>query len=520
MGIVGSLLKLAACAGGALVSAAIIKVVLVTLNPFMNEGLSSLGFLFTLVCVGGGLYTGAFQDNWTILKDYSGPAVVFGTIGIFIVGLPMSLIEAFFPSIPTFVALVISAGIIVVSVFVLQHRNQSRLSPIQSRGIVQSIKNLFQNEASPAEEHVGGVEIVEMPQDHLLPQAQHTDRWILVEPFYNLLKAVTHSGIPFGVRIQRVNRRTRVFLLTRAFDHRTLSQNVQSLVAKVQTSLGAFRIIVHDRFLEPTGVSNMEVHGLMLQGEPLSIENERQSVNGLTAIADALQGIENGIVQVWIDPTRGGMLQEWWARRGLEFELKKSKKSRARGDDTYTEVDTAASQTARRYASELRRQEALVACNVRVNLIAWASRAAKAERAVSQLGHTLVSSIRPADERRDLRLVPMNTKQDILRVAEGLPQGQATLLHLSEAASLIVLPRGTMGIKISKRQSFPTAFPEIPVSQIRFDEKGQLEYTKQCPIEVHEDRWWRHDSCGIVLLGFPLTISGRPDHGNPVWLKP
>ncbi|MFW9888849.1 MAG: helicase HerA domain-containing protein, partial [Candidatus Thorarchaeota archaeon] len=26
--------------------------------------------------------------------------------------------------------------------------------------------------------------------------------------------------------------------------------------------------------------------------------------------------------------------------------------------------------------------------------------------------------------------------------------------------------------------------------------------------------------CGIVLLGFPLTISGRPDHGNPVWLKP
>ncbi|MFW9803738.1 MAG: helicase HerA domain-containing protein [Candidatus Thorarchaeota archaeon] len=520
MGIVGSLLKLATCAGGALVSAAIAKAVLVALNPFMNEGLSSLGFLITLVCIGGGLYAGAFQDNWNILKDYSGPAVVFGTFAIFLVGLPMSLIEALFPSIPTFVALIVSTGIIVVGVLAIRQRNQSQLSPIQSRGIAQSIRNLVQNEASFAEDHLGGVEVVEIPQDHLLPHAQYTDRWVLAEPFYNLLKAVTHSGISFGVRIQRVNRRMRVFFLTRASDRRTLSKNVQSLAAKVQTSLGAFRIIVHDEFPEPTGISSMKARGLILQGEPLSIEHEQQSVNGLTAIAEALQGIENGIAQIWIDPTRGGMLQEWWTRRGLESELKKSKKSRVRGDDTYTEVDTIASLTARRHASELRRQEALVACNVRVNLIAWASRAEKAERAVSQLGHTLVSSIRPADEKRDLRVAPMKTKQDILKVANGLPEGQATLMHLSEAVSLIVLPRGTMGIKISKRQSFPTAYPEIPVNHLRFDEKGELEYTKRRPIEIHEDRWWRHDSCGVVLLGFPLTISGKPDHGNPIWLKP
>ena len=77
-----------------------------------------------------------------------------------------------------------------------------------------------------------------------------------------------------------------------------------------------------------------------------------------------------------------------------------------------------------------------------------------------------------------------------------------------------------MGIKISKKQSFPTAFPEIPVSQVQFDAKGELEYTKKSPIEVHEDRWWRHDPCGVVLLGFPLYVNGRSDYGNPVWLKP
>ncbi|MHA2069332.1 MAG: helicase HerA domain-containing protein, partial [Candidatus Thorarchaeota archaeon] len=414
----------------------------------------------------------------------------------------------------------VSAVLVTVGVIFLQTRDRSQSSSIQGDGVVQSIKSLVLNEDLSTGELVGAVEVVEIPQDHLLPRAQNTDRWVLAEPFYNLLKAATHSGIPLGVRIQRVNRRTRIFLLTRASNSTTLRQNVQSLAAKIQTNLGAFRTIIHHSIPEMVRPTNMRGAGLMVVGEPLSIEYGRQSVNGLTAVADALQGIENGVVQVWIDPTRGGVLQEWWARRGLESELKKSTWSNKRGDDTFTEVDTGASQNARRHASELRRQEALVACNVRVNVVAWASRAAKAERNVSQLGNTLVSSIRPADEKRDLRLTPLKQDDDVQRVVGGHPVGQATLMHLSEATSLIVLPRGAMGIKISKRQSFHTAFPEIPVSQIRFDAKGELEYTRKRPIEVHEDRWWRHDPCGIVLLGFPLTISGRPDHGNPVWLKP
>ncbi|MHA2208361.1 MAG: helicase HerA domain-containing protein [Candidatus Thorarchaeota archaeon] len=520
MGIISGIIKLIVLGGATIIPATILKVVLLVLNPFMNEGLNGLGHIFAIVCIGAGLYDGMFNGKWDVMKSYSGPALMFGTAAILIVSIPMSLIEAFLPSIPSLGALGVSAVLVTVGVIILQTRHRSQLSSVQSRGIVQSIKNIVLNEDSSVGEIVGAVEVMEIPQDHLLPRAQNTDRWVLAEPFYNLLKAATHSGIPLGVRIQRVNRRTRIFLLTRASNSAMLSQNVQSLVAKVQTNLGAFRIIVHNRLPDIIGTSQMKFAGLALEGAPLSIDDGRQSVNGLTAVADALQGIENGVAQVWVDPTRGGILQEWWARRGLESELKKSKWSSARGDDTFTEVDTGASQNARRHASELRRQEALVACNVRVNLVAWASRIAKAERDVSQLGNTFVSSIRPADEKRDLRLASMKRNGDVQRVTGGLPIGQATLMHLSEAASLIVLPRGTMGIKISKRQSFHTAFPEIPVSLIRFDEKGELEYTKKRSIEVHEDRWWRHDPCGVVMLGFPLTVSGRPDYGNPVWLKP
>jgi hypothetical protein len=520
VGIISGIIKLVVWGGATIIPATILKVVLLVLNPFMNEGLNGLGHIFAIVCIGAGLYNGMFNGKWDVMKSYSGPALMFGTAAILIVSIPMSLIEAFFPSISSLGALGVSAILVTVGVVVLQTRDRSQPSSAQSRRLVQSIKGIVLNEDSSAGEIVGAVEVVEIPQDHLLPRAQNNDRWDLAEPFYNLLKAATHSGIPLGVRIQRVNRRTRMFLLTRASSSATLSQNVQSLVAKVQTSLGAFRFIVHNRLPEIIGTPQMKFAGLILEGVPLSIEDGRQSVNGLTAVADALQGIENGVAQVWINPARRGILQEWWARRGLESELKKSKWSSVRGDDTFTEVDTSASQNARRRASELRRQEALVACNVRVNVVAWASRVAKAERDVSQLGNTLVSSIRPADEKHDLRLAPLKQKNDVLRVASGLPVGQSTLMHLSEASSLIVLPRGTMGIKISKRQSFHTAFPEIPVSQIRFDERGEMEYTKRLPIEVHEDRWWRYDPCGVVLLGFPLTISGRPDYGNPVWLKP
>ncbi|MFX1369674.1 MAG: ATP-binding protein [Promethearchaeota archaeon] len=517
MGIISGGVKLAGCAIGTLIGAYILRAVILGLNPFMHIGLQGLGYLAAVGLIGIGLFSGVLSGKWEILFKYTGPAALVTMFAILVVSIPMSIINAAFPGLPSYLVLGISVSVVVVvGTIAWSYRSGSFSS---SQGIMQLARNTLSISNPIGGDLLGAVEITEIPQDYLLRQTPVTDTWEFTQPFLNLLLAVLQSGNSIGVRLERVNRRMRLLLLVRAHNWSALQKNIANLKIQSGAYLGSFIIREHPTFVSGINIADRESRLVTITGEPLTIEDPRQTINGLTGIAETLQQMDNGIVQVWIEPARGSSIQKWRTKRELQSELEKSQSSRSVDEHTRTQYDIGATQNAKFKSSELRRQQAHIGCKVYVNVVSWDTRSKQAESASSQLGLALSSSILPSDERKGFCLTPSKKLAEIEQVIKGLPVGKATFMHPTEALPFFMLPRSHAGLGISKRQSFSTAFHQLPSARIRFDSKGEIIYTKQRPADVIEDRWWRYDPEEYILLGFPLRANGTPDIGNPVWTK-
>jgi hypothetical protein len=262
----------------------------------------------------------------------------------------------------------------------------------------------------------------------------------------------------------------------------------------------------------------------MITGEVLSIEDNRQTTDGLTASASTLQSMDSGIVQVWADPTSSSWIGRWWAKREYENELSKSRKSVAstNGDDqeSIIRIDTMATTKAARLRRKVLRLRSDDACNVGIFVTSWNSRPARAERNALHLGQSLVSSVLSADPERGLKVVTLKKKHDSIALLNGHPVGRAITMLTSEVAAFFIPPRRYIGIKTSRRQAFSNATSGVSIEHQPPEGQETVPTGSYKDPQVRAELIWKIPYTGKVIIGFNVLQNGQIDRSSIVSFDP
>ncbi|MHA1956854.1 MAG: ATP-binding protein [Candidatus Thorarchaeota archaeon] len=350
---------------------------------------------------------------------------------------------------------------------------------------------------------------------------EHQQRY---SPFLNIVRALRSSDMPIGLRLERVLRRTRVFYLTRAQSREQLDIHLASVEAALRIYLPGFFCKRHDQFDPSIDVERKHCVSAMITGEVLSIEDNRQTTDGLTASASTLQSMDSGIVQVWADPTSSSWIGRWWAKREYENELSKSRKSVAstNGDDqeSIIRIDTMATTKAARLRRKVLRLRSDDACNVGIFVTSWNSRPARAERNALHLGQSLVSSVLSADPERGLKVVTLKKKHDSIALLNGHPVGRAITMLTSEVAAFFIPPRRYIGIKTSRRQAFSNATSGVSIEHQPPEGQETVPTGSYKDPQVRAELIWKIPYTGKVIIGFNVLQNGQIDRSSIVSFDP
>lgn len=154
---------------------------------------------------------------------------------------------------------------------------------------------------------VGGIEITEIPEDYVSGLQPNDKPVTYTQAFQSILRGMMLIDTPITLRLERMDNKTRVFYLTWAHNEKDLNLRLDSLETTLNAYLPKFTLRRHSEF---AGVSiDPQLKGVtsFLLGEPMVRENEDtmpQHIDPMTAASEVLQGLENGILQVFAQPTK------------------------------------------------------------------------------------------------------------------------------------------------------------------------------------------------------------------------
>lgn len=332
----------------------------------------------------------------------------------------------------------------------------------------------------PSPEQVLAVELVEMPHRHVFSEDTR-EPLDIVHRLYNAIRAL--SSIPVALRIQRAHYETRVLFLTWSSEQETPAYQLARLIDALRHNLVGFRFRECESF---TGAPVREFHrgaAAIITGVPQVMDVEQQGQDTLEALAGVLQGMNNGIFQVFIEPHRSGGREIRALESEYQREMERSERTISKEKTTLfggvqqeskTIVDPKAKLRAERLERNIRRLSNQRLCRVTVATTAWNVDVAKADRAARRLAGALLGSLRPADEHEDFKVHYTTKKRDVHRLLGGLPAGPTSILTTDEAAVYVSLPRTDLSVPVTSREQFssgtrenqqktdPTAQPERP----------------------------------------------------------
>ncbi|MHA2300155.1 MAG: ATP-binding protein [Candidatus Thorarchaeota archaeon] len=497
-------------------------------NPFMPNMLNACGTLLWAVCIGAGMAAGIVKGNWRVMR-YSGPLALLSIPVVFGIGLFIAAGAIAVAVLSIEVVIVLTAVVVVIGFLVfieLPSKNESD----ESTEVEQSITSRFlQWTGQESNMFIGAIEIVEFPEAHLYDNSRTRERMDRYTPFLGVVRAMRSAAHAVGLRVERVQRKNRMFYLTRARTLESLNESLDKLESTLKTQLREFKCRRIGKFSPSVDVANKKCLSAMVVGVPLSITDARQSVDGLTYAVDALHELENGIIQIWADPYQSGMFETWMARREFEEEERKSKRTNTSsyggilsgsGQESYIEVDTSASTKAGKLRRKLSRFESKSAVEVGVFTTSWDSQPSRAEQSAMQLGHTLVSSILSADLESMLEVKQLKKRQDSLRLIQGQPVSKPTLMLDMEAGALFIPSRRHIGISTSRRHEFSTMATEIPHSPLTSDNPHLVATGPVKNGDEHRDLMWNLDFSGMVVLGHIVKANGEIDKSALVAIDP
>ncbi len=513
--------------GGSFLPALVFTQVL-RFNPFMPEALKSIGVLASVVLFGAGVGAGLYYSDWRVVK-YTGPLGALVPTGVLVMSLVLSIGDFILPVIgPEWVfslaTIALLLGVIIYSE--VSSKDPKEESTVEAPSIVSKMFRWFGLEHAT---FIGAIEVVEYPESHLQDNSRQFERMDRYSPFLSVLRGMRSGGLQVGFRMERAMRKNRMFYLTRAPNPDLLNESLDALESVLSTHLRSYRLERIGEYVPDIDVSGKTCFSTRIEGEPLSIEDLRQSTDGLTAAVETLHEMDNGIIQVWADPLEASWLEKWSARNEFEAEDRKRSRTRTRtvggilsggGQQSFIEVDTSAATKAGRLNRRLVRVTSEDSVELGVFTTSWDSRPARAERNATLLGHSIVSSFHSADYENVLKVKPLKKRRDSIRLLKGHPVGRPTQMLATEAAVFFIPSRRHIGISTSRRYEFSTVSTDVSQGSLSGREPKLV---ASRTVKNGDERWdlvWNFNPSEMVMLGHIIRANGEVDRSAVVAFDP
>ncbi|MFW9817517.1 MAG: ATP-binding protein, partial [Candidatus Thorarchaeota archaeon] len=387
-------------------------------------------------------------------------------------------------------------------VFLLVFYSQRVASTEQASPSIPQAPGIVISRRIVKKEHlIGAVELTEFPEEHLLGKdSDSSDQ----QSFHNILRVMVLANFPIALRYERVRKRMRVLYLTWAKDELKLSENLETLADTVKGNLRGFKQRLHPRFHGPTISPLATPVTTYLLGEPLSVNDTRQSTDVMNVMAEVLLGLSGGIIQFTVIPKRSSsralkslenQYRDESERAQLTISKPRSTIFSGEVQESKTRTDMGAVKKAESLKIQIERLSNTHLCEVEVSATCWDRDPAIAERHSKKLMDVLKGTLVPADPQKHLTLEIRKNVHEAKRLIEGETIGKTSLLSLDEASVYFSLARKDLGVPIADHASFITNPADLRPSQDQGSEDGSPMKSK------------------ALHLGQKLDDSGNP-HGE------
>ena len=442
-----------------------------------------------------------------------------------------------------FTGLLIVAGVVIASAFLMQKaqfRSGGRTRPSMATtdsGVMFSVKRVL----SP-ESHIRAVEVVGMPESYIgISEDQKIARKGYL-PFHNVVRTLTLSEVPCAIRLERFSGRTRILYLTWSNNVRGADRCQTALIDTLRANLPEFDIMAL------TGLPQLDVPSqtvgvtATLVGEPLSIEDQHQRDDPLTAVVDMLRHSDSAVLQISSISYRPSGSELRSLERQFEDEMQKSQQTvstvkkgllTTNSQSSTTIVDAKALRQAEETKRQIERYRNTYLCKVTVSAACWERDEDYARKSVGRLLQSLMGSVAPSSGERDFRLKVKKSPSDLQAILRGLPVGERVTLTPQEATVYFVLPRSDVGIKIIRRDAFamgsatggapvrierPKEVPRPGGTQTPVTAIGARSMNTSLPEQGRFVEWRLPDVSGI-FVGYALGKDGEPLSDRPVYVR-
>ncbi len=363
---------------------------------------------------------------------------------------------------------------------------------------------------------IGGFELREVPDSHLKMAAEEPFPPHRYKKFLDLLRGLTLAEIPLALRIEKTERKARLFYLTWANQETILAEYIVRLEDNLRGNLSGMRFIACPRFQRTNLETSQKGAVSVLSGEPLSIEDSSQGEDALTTTAKVLQTFSNGIIQISSNPKRRNSRQLTKLEEKYNVEVQRAEQvvsvpqsSLFSGEkqESRTRVDSKAQRRAVSLRKQIDRLSHSHLCDVQVCALCWDSNGATAEENSKRLMSTLRGSLAPADPENPLSIETYSKFGAVEQLLRGEPVGKATLLSLNEAIIYFIIPFCDLGIPVVGHATFLSNPQDLRPSVA---EKQQPGMEKRDVLKLGKIV----DETGHVIADFELPINDLTCHSG------
>ena len=359
---------------------------------------------------------------------------------------------------------------------------------------------------------MAAVELQEMPKNYAFQDNAAQPQEDMVPKFLSVARHLSLASVPFSLRFERRDNVTRVLFLTWAQDDTLLYHQKTVLQDTLEGNLHGFRFKTCG-YYEGLELGNTQsAAAVEVSGIPLSIEDEGQRKDPMDVVAGILQGLENGLVQIFVQPVETSDSElsslESQFRQAVESSettVTKEKSGLFSSDRQESKriVDPKAMRRAELLKRQLERVSGKNLCKTQVMAASWGKRLEDADLAARRLSGGLMGALRPDMEQEGFKVRFYRNQKDVAKLLKGLPIGSYSILTPSEATNYLVLPKTDLGVRVTSRERFSSGTKEAadrPAAQAIKD-------AFECHVRTSV-KWKRRRQ--KIIYGHPLSESGQP----------
>ncbi|MHA2135738.1 MAG: ATP-binding protein [Candidatus Thorarchaeota archaeon] len=370
----------------------------------------------------------------------------------------------------------------------------------------QSIGSVFQQK----QESVEAVELRELPHDYAFAEDGGHDISKIIERFYSIIRSL--SSIPFGLRIERFQWKTRVLFLTSSKNDAQLEFQRSALFDALCNNLPGFKFELLDSYKGIALDADEKGTAGIINGVPHSIEDETQRKDTLEAMIGVLQSLENGVYQVFVRPEKMSKsklrsLEGQYKRERERTETTFSKESTGWLGGTQQESKTIVNLESKNRADKLERKFERMSSQhlfkASVAVLSWGKDITRADIDARRLSGALVGVLRPDNKQEDFTIEYKWKQKDIVKLLRGISVGDSTVLTAGETTTYFIISRKDAGIRVTKREKFSSGTRDAPEKLICDENEIQILES----IGHSNVQWLEREP--ELYLGNPIDESGR-----------